>query len=153
MHVLSKEFPQHIISMWQISRENIYRRKSDWGNLLAQLPSPLQKGNLDCLFLPLFFIFQGHLASRLSEKNNSLLLEIAEGVWVTNQRIHHIAGHRYLLDSKYLLKKKTPKLTQENNTIKIHKSLCCKDLILQTIHNQKHKNWDSILSREWFDPD
>lgn len=82
-------------------------RKSDWGNLLAQLPSPLQKENLVCLFIPLFFIFQGHLASRLREENNLLLLEMAEGVWVTNQRIHHIGGDRYLLDSRYLLKEKT----------------------------------------------
>lgn len=91
-------------------------RRSDWGNLLAQLPSPLQKENLVCCCLPLFFIFQGHLTSRLSEKYNSLLLEMAEGVWVTNERIHHIAGDRDLLDSKYLCKKKPPKLTQVNNT-------------------------------------
>lgn len=94
-------------------------RKSDWGNLFAQLSSALQKENLVCFFLPLFFIFQGCVTSRLSEKNNSLLLEMAEGVWVINQRIHHIAGNRYLLDSKYLLRKKTPKLTQVNNTTKM----------------------------------
>lgn len=79
MHILSKEFPEHIISMWQISREKIYMSNQWLGDLLAQLPSPLQKENLVCLFLPLFFIFQG-LTSRLREKKNSLLLEMAEGV-------------------------------------------------------------------------
>lgn len=58
------------------------------GDLLAQLPSPVQKEDLVCLFLLLFFIFQGHLKSRLSEnkgKMNSLLLEMAE--WVQDSQL------------------------------------------------------------------
>lgn len=73
-------------------------RKSDWGEFVSSTSESFAMRK-PCL-LPLFFIFQGRLVSRLSEKNNSLLLEMAEGVWVTNQRIHHIAGDRYLLDSK-----------------------------------------------------